>query len=60
MTEPAEASLSKAIEKLEISSAGEEHEDEDAVKLEDVKITKLEEKQAPKKKKKKRNKPKNV
>jgi len=60
MTEPAEASLSEAIEKLEISSAGEEHGDEDAVKLEGLKITKLEEKQAPKKKKKKRNKAKNV
>ncbi|PUU75857.1 Argonaute complex, subunit Arb1 [Tuber borchii] len=59
MTEPAEASLSEAVEKLEISSVGEEHEDEDVPKLGDVKITKLEEKQPPKKKKKKRNKPKN-
>lgn len=60
MAEPAEASLSEAIEKLEISGAGEEHEDEDVAKFGDLKITKLEEKQAPKKKKKKRNKPKNV
>lgn len=60
MTEPAEASLSEAVERLEISNVGEEYEDEDVAKLGDVKITKLEEKQAPKKKKKKRNKPKNV
>ncbi|CUS14282.1 unnamed protein product [Tuber aestivum] len=60
MSEPAEASLSEAVEKLEISSAGDEHEGNDMARIGDVKITELEEKQAPKKKKKKKkNKPKN-